>query len=243
MTKRNGLLIVLAILVIAASAACGDGKKADTTPQPKLAEPIEAAATEAAQPTKVASNAPQPTAALEPTKAAAIEPTPVPTPEEETLSLNSRAAGLDKLKSYRAKWSAEWKSTEEGQTKTGSWNWEEDFTAEPAKARHLLWRTNESTDPSKETLFELWRIGDTMYMKAPDSEECIVISSEETAKNMEQASSRRGRWAASMRASMWAVRRSMASRPSTTTMRPSSLRKVEARSPAKAGWQLTAASW
>ena len=100
--------------------------------------------------------------------------------------MDSRAAGLDRLKSYRAKWSAEWKSTEEGQSKTGSWNWEEDFTTEPAKARHLLWRTNESTDSSKETVFELWQIGDTMYMKAPDDEECIAISSEQTAKNMEQ---------------------------------------------------------
>ena len=58
MTKRNGLLIVLAILVIAALAACGGGNKADTTPQPKLAEPIETVATRAAQPTEAASPTP-----------------------------------------------------------------------------------------------------------------------------------------------------------------------------------------
>ncbi len=186
MTKRNWLLIALTILVIAALAACGSGQKANPTPESKLAEPIETAATEATQPTKAAVEASKPTAALEPTKAAAVEPTPASTPEEETLSLDSRATGLDKLKSYKAKWSAEWKSTGDGQNETGSWNWEEDFTTEPVKARHLLWRTDEPTDPSKETQFELWQIGDTMYMKASDDEECIAITSDEVAKNMEQ---------------------------------------------------------
>jgi hypothetical protein len=184
MDERTWLLIALTIIIITALAACGGGKETASEAQP--VEPAKAISTGAAQPTEVPAEAPKPTTLPEPTKAPAAESTAAPTPEEETLSLTSRAAGLDKLKSYRAQWAAEWKSTGEGKNETGTWNWEEDFTTEPAKARHLLWRASESADSSKETQFEIWQIGDTMYMKAPDEAECMAISSEDSAKNLEQ---------------------------------------------------------
>jgi hypothetical protein len=179
MTKRRWLLIAVAVSLVLVLAACGGGKET-AAPAQGSASPTQAAGSSkpAAAPTEV----PKPTAAPQPTKAP--EPTAVPTAEEEAFSLGSRDAGLDQLKSYRATWKAQWTSTDQGKTESGTWDWTEEFTSEP-KARHFLWRAADSQDSSKVNLFETWQIGDVTFIKSSDDAECVSFSSEDAAKNME----------------------------------------------------------
>jgi hypothetical protein len=181
MTKRYGLLIALTILVIVALAACGGGR--EPAPAAKSAEPVEAAPTQAAQPTKVPAEAAEPTAAPEPTAAVAAEPTAAP--EEESLSLDSRDTGLDQLTSYRLTWHAEWKTTDQDKTEQGTWDWAEEYTSDP-KAHHLSMLQPDSDDPAKVNGFEMWQVGDTTYMKSGEDEECISYSSEGAGNDIEQ---------------------------------------------------------
>jgi hypothetical protein len=172
MRKKHWLLIALAILVSLALAACGGGNK-KATPTQEPAASAKAAATEAAQPS----------AAAGPTEAPNL--TEAPAAEESTLSLDSREAGLDKLTSYRVTWHAEWKSTEQGKTDSGTWDWTEEYTAEP-KAHHLSMKSPDSSDATKPNQFEMWQIGDTTYMKSGDDQECMSFSSEGAGKDSQQ---------------------------------------------------------
>lgn len=168
MRKTRWPLIALAILISLALAACGGGSKKEAP-----AAPAQAAATQAAQPQ----------AAAKSTEAPAPAETPAAT--EEILSLDSRETGLDKLTSYRITWRAEWKSTEAGKTDSGSWDWTEDYTAEP-KARHLSMKSTDSKEPTKASGFEMWQIGDTTYMKGGEDEKCLSYSSEGAGNDIEQ---------------------------------------------------------
>ena len=174
MTRRYWLLLTLTILLAVALAACGG--KGDKTPQ------TEETAAPAAQAT-VRSSAAQKQPTAEPTTEAEAVPTdepteaPAATPEDDSLSLESRDTGLDQLSSYRASWRAEWKSTDQGKTDQGTWDWVEEFTSDP-KARHMSMQTPDSSDPTKTSAFEMWQIGDTTYMKSGTDQECMSFSSE-----------------------------------------------------------------
>lgn len=172
MRKNCWLVIALAILVSFALASCGRGDKKET-PTREPAAPTKAAPTEAAQPA----------AAAKPTEAP--KPAVAPTGEEDTLSLDSREAGLDKLTSYRVTWHAEWRSNEQGETDSGTWDWTEAYTADP-KARYLSMKLPDSTDPTKTSGFEMWQVGDTTYMKNSEDGECLSFSSEGAGKDIEQ---------------------------------------------------------
>ncbi len=175
MSRRIWSAIASAMILALTLTACG-GKAAAPATEPTVApgKQAQAAPTAAAKP------------AAAPTATEAPKPTETSAPEEADLALQSRDTGLDRLTSYRATWHAEWKSTKEGQTETGMWDWNEEYTTQPIKARHLIWRATDSNDPTKINTFETWQVGDTMYMKTSDDKQCIAISSEETAKNLEQ---------------------------------------------------------
>lgn len=134
-----------------------------------------------------------PAATPEPAKGKQPALTPVPTKpgsaataapgstEDKPLSLSSRQAGLDKLKSYRIKWQAEWKGTEAGSTQTVNWNWLEEFSSDP-KGLHWVWQMTDSQQTSKSVNMEWWQIGDTTYMLTKDASgkgECLSFSSDD----------------------------------------------------------------
>ena len=184
MTRKYWLLLTLTILLAVVLAACGG--KGDKT------APTEEAAAPAAQATvRSSAAAKQPTA--EPTMEAEILPTdepteaPAATPEDDSLSLASRDAGLDALTSYRLTWHAEWKSTDQGKEEQGAWDWTEEYTSDP-KAHHLTMSTPDSSDPSKTGAFEMWQIGDTSYMKSGEDDECISFSTEGAEKDIQKGS-------------------------------------------------------
>ena len=146
MTRRYWLLLTLTIFLALVLAACGG--KGDKT------APTEEAAAPAAQATvRSSAAAKQPTA--EPTMEAEVVPTdepteaPAATPEDDSLSLASRDAGLDALTSYRLTWHAEWKSTDQGKEEQGAWDWTEEYTSDP-KAHHLSMSTPDSIRPRQD---------------------------------------------------------------------------------------------
>ncbi len=168
--------IIVGLLIVLSLAACGGGNKAatggDTGASGDVTVATEAAATK------------EPVQA-EATKAPALEaaqPTAVPTvePTEEALSITSRADGLDKLQSYRARWTSEWNATEAGKTVTITWDWNEEFTSEP-KALHFVLNSTSSDEPAEQGKMEIWQIGDMSYMMMGEAgaEECISVSNEE----------------------------------------------------------------
>ena len=106
--RKRLILIALLAAALMVLAACGGKKPESATVEPTASE---AAATE-----RQASVTAKPEATEEPT---AI-------PEEDTLSLDSRATGLDQLKSYRLRWQSEWTATDSGETSTGKWDWSEE---------------------------------------------------------------------------------------------------------------------
>ncbi len=175
MNRRYWLLVTLIVLLPLALAACG-GKGSGTAP----AKETPATVTEA--------TAPKPPAATKPTAVPAAEPTEAPaaTAEEESLSLASRDAGLDQLSSYRATWRAEWKSTEQGKTDQGAWDWAEEYTSDP-RARHLTMQTPTSSDSASSSTLELWQIGDTTYMKSSEDQQCLSFSSEGAEKDIQKS--------------------------------------------------------
>jgi hypothetical protein len=171
--RRHWIIAVIAALVLLALAACGGGK---STPSPS-AEPAAAPTQVSEQATPTATPQPmgeaaEPTEEPEPTAA----PEPTSAPEEADLSLDSRAAGLDQLKSYTANWKSEWETTGDGKTQQFTWDWIEEYTAEP-RALHYIWKANE--DGVEKGGIEIWQIGDTMYMvsaEADGTNNCISFS-------------------------------------------------------------------
>jgi hypothetical protein len=98
---------------------------------------------------------------------------------DQSLSLTDRQTGLDKLKSYRMNWQAEWKSTESGNTESAAWNWVEEFSSNP-QALHWTWQLTDSKDASKNSSMEWWQIADTTYMLTKDASgkgQCMSFSS------------------------------------------------------------------
>lgn len=168
--------MVVCLILVMSLAACGSKSKpgADVTTDAKAtAAPAQVEATKApaTEPTKPAAPA------AEPTKPAA--PVTEPT-EEETLSITDRAEGLDKLKSYRARWVSEWTGTKDGKQETVTWDWTGEYVKEP-KAMHFIFASSEIDNPLGKGAMEMWQVGDAFYMVMTDSStgesSCISFSS------------------------------------------------------------------
>jgi hypothetical protein len=169
MNSKYGLLIAVMVLALAVMA-CSVGsvpKAAD------VAATAKAVATEVKE--AVATSTPAPTAKA----SGAATPTPSTSSDDKPLSLNDRQTGLDKLKSYRMKWQANWKSTEVTSTQSVSWNWIEEFSSAP-KGLHWTWVMSDSKQANANINMEWWQIGDTTYMLTKDASntgQCISFSS------------------------------------------------------------------
>ena len=166
--NRNTILGMVVIVLATAALACStfSGKA------PDAAATVQAVATEAKSGTPVAT----------------AKPGSVPTTApggDNPLSLKSRDSGLDKLKSYKMKWVAEWKATEAGATDSASFNWTEEYVANP-KALHWLWNIASSKD--KATNMEWWQIGNTTYMQTTEGgkPQCISFSSDDAKDQLAQ---------------------------------------------------------
>ncbi len=193
MKKAIESALALLLLVVTATA-CGGRTASPAAPtavpvvqatavqQPTVPPAVQATAvpvakaTAALQPT--VPPAPRATAVVATATRPLATATPAPV-EEETLSLDSRNAGLDQLKSYRARWQAEWRVTEAGKTESLSWDFTEEYTAE-LQARHVVWRAQ--TASSESTAVEIWRIGDTTYVRGGEPGKppaCFAMSSDD----------------------------------------------------------------
>jgi hypothetical protein len=98
--------------------------------------------------------------------------------------VQDRAAGLDKLKSYRSQWRGEWKSTESGETQSTTWDWFEEISTSD-KAHHWGSKMTDAKS-AKPMTFEFWQIGDTSYMMTTDeqgTQECVAFSGEDRANS------------------------------------------------------------
>jgi len=179
MTRRHWSLIALAIFLAVAIAACGSGAK-QAAPAQESEASAQATPTEATQPIAEA-----PTAAPAKPTAKPTQAEPAATPEDTSLTLSSRDAGLDALTSFRLTWHAEWTSADPDKPESGTWDWVEEYTADP-QAHHLSMASPDSNDPAKINTFEIWQIGDTTYMKTSDDQKCLSISSEGSAADMEK---------------------------------------------------------
>ena len=108
--------------------------------------------------------------------------------DDKPLSLNDRQAGLDKLKSYRAKWQMDWKATEGGSAQSSSWLWTEEYSSDP-KGLHWTMSLTDSQDKNKNQNMEWWQIGDTTFMLTKDASgkgQCISFSSSDQASQMQK---------------------------------------------------------
>jgi hypothetical protein len=113
-------------------------------------------------------------------------PTSVPSGGDDSLSLQSRDAGLDKLTSYRMRWQAQWTASDSGSTENSGWDWVEEYSKEPA-ALHYMWHIINSADKSKDTNMEAWQVGNTMYIQTQGSDgknQCISMSSDDKSNQL-----------------------------------------------------------
>ncbi len=171
MNKKPIFVIVIAMLALAA-LACSFGGAAKA---PEVVATVKAAATE------VKSAVTSPTPAKPGSAAATPAPTQSAGGDDKPLSLNDRQSGLDKLKSYRMKWLAEWKSTEAASTQIVTWNWVEEFSSKP-QALHWNWKMTDSKEKNKALDMEMWQIDNVTYMLQKDAGgkgQCVSFSSDD----------------------------------------------------------------
>ena len=177
MKQQSLVLLAVAVLSIAAlacSALGGAGKV------PEAVSTAQAVATEVKS---AESGTPAP-------KATAVKPQSPASASGggDALSLQSRDAGLDKLKSYKMRWLAEWKSTDSSSTESAGWDWVEEYSSDPA-ALHWNWSITNSTDKTKNTQMEAWQIGNTMYMQTVEADgkkQCISMSSDDQSNQLKK---------------------------------------------------------
>jgi hypothetical protein len=174
MSRRN-TLVALLLLTALVLAACGGSKPAVQTSkgeQTTAAQPTEATVSEEATP--------EPTETEAATEPASSEATPTAAAADDSLSLSSRDTGLDKLKSYRMSWKAEWSGTDsDGKAQKGNWDWTEEFESQPA-SMHFVWKGTDSSGQSAGANMEMFQISDTTYILSTDSggkASCISMSS------------------------------------------------------------------
>lgn len=146
--------ILMASIVLALVAGCGGGaKEKSAAEQPASAQPTQAPAAAPAQTAE----------------------------EEASLTLENRQSGLEQLKSYRVRWGGAWKTTESGKTTEATWEWLQEYTADP-EAMHWRMNSSNSTETEKASALEMWRIGAMTYMvnaEAGADAECISYSSDD----------------------------------------------------------------
>lgn len=174
MQKRVVLLITTVLLALLITA-CGQSA-ATATPVP------------AAAPTKAAVAAPTSAApaatVVPPTATRAAEKPAATATVDDTLSLNDRETGLDKLKSYRLHWVAEWKSTDAGKAEAGTWDWTAEYTANPPVS-HITWSMLDKSQPQT----EWWQTADAFYMLSRDADgktQCTVMSEEGKVNDVQE---------------------------------------------------------
>ena len=181
--RKTWIAASLAVLVVLVLAACGGNAAAPATTEP-VAAPTRAS--EQAKPTvvsKATESVAEPTAEPEPT----LAPEPTSAPEEADLSLANRATGLDQLKSYRVGWkSASETTSKDGKTQKSTWDWLEEYTADP-QALHYTWTTTE--DGKDIGIMDVWQIGDTMYMVSDNGDgtkNCSSFSSSDPNSGLQK---------------------------------------------------------
>jgi hypothetical protein len=185
--KRVYTFIITALLVVAMLVGCSAGKapsaadKAAATAEKAAATAQKAAELVVATKSAPVAERPASTAtkpAAQVTKSTAIPPTTAAN-VEDALSVQSRDAGLDKLKSYRSQWRGEWKSTDSGATQSTTWDWFEEISTSD-KAHHWGSKMTDSKS-AKPVAFEFWQIGDASYIMTTDDQgkqECMVFTGE-----------------------------------------------------------------
>jgi hypothetical protein len=181
--------LVTVLLAAALLAGCAAGKapsaaeKAAATAEKAAATAQKAAelvvATKAAPIVERATETPAKPAAPA-AKATVVPPTATSAPAaEDALSVQSRAGGLDKLKSYRSQWRGEWKATESGETQSTTWDWFEEIST--ADNAHHWGSKMTDAKSAKPVTFEFWQIGDASYIMTTDEQgkqECMAFSGE-----------------------------------------------------------------
>lgn len=184
--KRIHFVFAALLLFAVVLAGCGGSKgpsvaeKAAATAEKAAATAQKAAgqAVQQAVATKAAAAAEKPAVAEKPA-AAATKSAPAAAGADETFSVESRDAGLDKLKTYRSRWRSEWKATEGGVTESVTWEWFEEVARE-SKAHH--WGSKMTDVKTKKLLvFEFWQIADESYIMTTDddgTQECMMMSGE-----------------------------------------------------------------
>ncbi len=170
--KRFWIAVSVLALVLTGAAACGAGQQPTAT-EAEVSTP-QGGETQAPQPNNTEAPQSAATSVAEPTKSA-----------QESLSLTSRDAGLDKLKSYRIRWQSQWSTTEGGKTQTASWDWIEEYSSSP-EALHWNWKYTDvnAKNPSG---MEAWQIGDTTYMLTNDQSNqanCISFSTADASQRL-----------------------------------------------------------
>ena len=192
--KRKWLFLLIAAFAASCLAACGGAPAPTNTTAPAATAPPAGQIVTATRPSATTVRSSESSIATAtrlpagPTNTPAL-PTattrPAATPTEDTLSLTSRDEGLDKLASYRMHWQAQWTTTESGKTEKGSWDWVEEYTADP-KALHWTWAFSDTTG-TETTAMESWQIGDTMYIVTTDADgesSCVSVSSSDPSSQM-----------------------------------------------------------
>jgi hypothetical protein len=122
------------------------------------------------------------------TQAPPAEATSVGAPTQssgESLSLASRDAGLDKLKSYRIRWQSQWTTTEGGKTQSASWDWSEEYSSSP-EALHWTWKFAD-VSAANQSGMEAWQVGDTTYMVSSaqtGQANCISFSTADASQRL-----------------------------------------------------------
>lgn len=181
--KHFYLALVAALLSAAMLVGCGGKAPAAAEKAAATAEKAAATAQKAAeQLAQQAGAAKTPAVATAKPAVATTKPpaaTVKPETAEETFSVESRDAGLEKLKTYRAQWRSEWKATESGATERVTWEWFEEVARE-SQAHH--WGSK-MADVTNNKVFdvEVWRITEETYILTKDDagkQECLFMANE-----------------------------------------------------------------
>lgn len=179
------IYLVLVAVLLTAAMLIGCGGKAPSAAEKSAAMAEKAAATAqkaAEQLAQQAGAAKTPAAATAKPAAAPAKPaaaTAEPAAAEETFSVESRNAGLEKLKTYRAQWRSEWKATESGATERVTWEWFEEVAREN-QAHHWGSKMADMTN-NKVFDIEMWRIAEETYILTKDDagkQECLFVANE-----------------------------------------------------------------
>jgi hypothetical protein len=189
--KRTWSFVLIALLIMVMLAGCGRSKRQDPSQKATDTAPAAAQTNVPAEPAANLEATEPPEPAVTPELTEAQQPSSTPesvetapaAAAEADLSIESRQAGMDKLKSYRVLWQSQWTPADGSET-TG-WEWREEYSSDP-RALHWSW-TSSSTNSSGGGGMEIWQIGNTAYMVTEGSDgttSCISVSSEEASDRL-----------------------------------------------------------